>query len=388
MKTNKNWTRFWNLRKQSTGGFTLVELIVVIAILAILAGVAVPAYSGYVQKANEAADHQLLAAINTAFASACAINGEDHYGRNDVAFTLTNGEFTYTAPFADSFNSFYEGGTFKVMTGLYYNGQLGTFAAFGADMQNLFNKFTDGSYATQIGAYKGSGFYEIGFDVLAGQIDNASGMMAELGANETSSFYKLLNGDANTDVFASYFKTDEEIASMVAAKVQMLEADPKYQGKTPEELEAIATNQLLANTAVLTAAKNTTAVNDTFISNLASGSAIDALRATTDSGEATADTVAQAAFAYAMYTSYKTNKGETVSGDVDLMDVYDTLESDDFKNNYMTSPQFTADKDGYLAAMKMVSDGASDSGSSLASDILLNGFNSSELVGLMQGVIK
>ena len=41
------------------GGFTLVELIVVIAILAILAGVAVPAYSGYVEKANMQADISL-----------------------------------------------------------------------------------------------------------------------------------------------------------------------------------------------------------------------------------------------------------------------------------------------------------------------------------------
>lgn len=37
---------------KSNGGFTLVELIVVIAILAILAGVAVPAYSGYIAKAE------------------------------------------------------------------------------------------------------------------------------------------------------------------------------------------------------------------------------------------------------------------------------------------------------------------------------------------------
>lgn len=47
-------------------GFTLVELIVVIAILGILAAVAVPTYSGYIKKADEAADLQVLSTINTA----------------------------------------------------------------------------------------------------------------------------------------------------------------------------------------------------------------------------------------------------------------------------------------------------------------------------------
>lgn len=54
-----------NMMKKN-GGFTLVELIVVIAILAILAGVAVPAYSGYIAKAEQAADVQILSTVNTA----------------------------------------------------------------------------------------------------------------------------------------------------------------------------------------------------------------------------------------------------------------------------------------------------------------------------------
>ena len=56
-------------------GFTLVELIVVIAILGILAGIAIPVYSGYIKKANQAADNMLLSAVNTALGAARAENG-------------------------------------------------------------------------------------------------------------------------------------------------------------------------------------------------------------------------------------------------------------------------------------------------------------------------
>lgn len=45
-------------------GFSLVELIVVIAIMAILVGVAVPVYSGYIEKAQETKDAQFLADLS------------------------------------------------------------------------------------------------------------------------------------------------------------------------------------------------------------------------------------------------------------------------------------------------------------------------------------
>ena len=88
---------------KSTNGFTLVELIVVIAILAILAGIAVPAYSGYIKKAEDAKVVTELDAIKTAaFAKKAENAGEVPstievivdtdgitYKIDDVAATLT-----------------------------------------------------------------------------------------------------------------------------------------------------------------------------------------------------------------------------------------------------------------------------------------------------------
>ena len=66
----------------SKSGFTLIELIVVIAILGILAGIAVPAYSGYISKAKEAADYTQLDAIKTAVDFAYI---EDHVNDDSIA---------------------------------------------------------------------------------------------------------------------------------------------------------------------------------------------------------------------------------------------------------------------------------------------------------------
>ena len=63
MNLKKKLREFFSLSRKSKGGFTLVELIVVIAVLAILGGVAVPAYSGYVTKANKQADISLVTDI-------------------------------------------------------------------------------------------------------------------------------------------------------------------------------------------------------------------------------------------------------------------------------------------------------------------------------------
>ena len=63
--------------KKNNQGFTLVELIVVIAILGILAGIAIPVYSGYIAKANEAADLTVLDSIKTAAVFAAVDDNAD-----------------------------------------------------------------------------------------------------------------------------------------------------------------------------------------------------------------------------------------------------------------------------------------------------------------------
>lgn len=75
---------------KKTEGFTLVELIVVIAILGILAGVGTVGYSGYIKKANMAADQQLVSNIENALALA-GYNGTFNNGEGGYIVLTVDG---------------------------------------------------------------------------------------------------------------------------------------------------------------------------------------------------------------------------------------------------------------------------------------------------------
>ena len=84
---------------KNNGGFTLVELIVVIAILAILAGVAVPVYSGYIAKAEQASDYSQLDSLKTAAIFSVT---EKHPGANVSAIEYDAGNAKVTVTYTCS----------------------------------------------------------------------------------------------------------------------------------------------------------------------------------------------------------------------------------------------------------------------------------------------
>ena len=175
----KKINNFFTLKRSANGGFTLVELVVVIAILAILAGAAVPAYSGYINKANEAADQQLLAAMNTAYASACAAEGESHIGRKDVSGIKLEGglipssyAMTSNEGIDEAFGMFFQDGQFKRFQILTFDSALGVFSGSNTIGEALQKIWGGTSYGA--GADKGKAVAQM----LLGTMDTIDGYLA------------------------------------------------------------------------------------------------------------------------------------------------------------------------------------------------------------------
>lgn len=131
--------------RTARAGFTLIELVVVIAILGILAGITAVGYQGYVKKAGEAADQQLLGAVNTAYQAACAELGvapsevyasaelEHEPGLNGLRRLSTLEIQDKDGPvegFFETFSGFFKGNEdkgFRTIKGIFYDYATGAF---------------------------------------------------------------------------------------------------------------------------------------------------------------------------------------------------------------------------------------------------------------------
>lgn len=404
MNLKKKIKRFFTLTRKENSGFTLVELIVVIAILGVLGGVAVPVYSGYVNKANRAADEQLLAAVNKAFAAACVINGADNFRLNSVPRITLDGEVgaktvKTISIFEDDFMRLYkedvedEGEAFKVFFKLEYNEQLGMFVAYDKN-GSITIEYAGASFmipeeyivlmetstfitADTLGGTDGllnkiadvSDFAS----VIVGQGGNASDLLqGVLGSNEFTTFAAKALGIDPTDVDAFQAKDEELIAA--------LRRKPGNEALSDTELR----NKYQTNAAVLFAASNATNMNkDEIMASLTKADVKQDIINTMSTDKTKA--FSQATMAYGMYTAWAHATGNTDAQGKDELDVMNDLNNPQFQA-WLSTSQAESDLEGYLAALKVVDSSSSDAGA--VSELVVNGFNDSALQEAVSGLFE
>lgn len=337
--------------KASKAGFTLVELIVVIAILGILAGIAVPVYSGYISKAGEASDLQLLSAVNTAFSAACAEIGLDPTGIVGLA-SLTGDTgakkidtLTATGTDVDSDKAARLSDTFFLLYGDNKDATFKKFTSLGYDMVN--GVFVDGEGKESAVTFAwGAG------RTLTVSADD----LAELGKSDF-----IFDGSNGVEDLLE--RVDQVVN--IAASAKNKDGSSKISGTVNSEdfknfIKEITgsdstdgwSDTKLSNALVLYAAKNSSSLSSLANDNMAGQtllqSYIKALQNFSSSQNVSADELSKAACAYGMMTAFG-NWAENKSGSK--------------TNNLITYMQTENGKqalNAYISSMSMITDNLGD----------------------------
>ena len=388
MKLKNYCKRFFTWNRHASAGFTLVELIVVIAILAILAGVAIPVYSGYIKKAERAADEQLLGAVNTAFAAACAQNGVKPT-EIDASMPIVNKKVDAAnmtpASLSEDFATYFTGNTdaeFKTVDSLVYNKDKGMFEL--PTTGKVAMKYAGVNlYLPQamVNALKESTFNkDMTMDELTTQLDEVIGIAQELDGNGGLAFKKLLNSagfraDAKD---ALDVETDEEYYAEVEKLVaEIMKNNP---GMTQEQALSLVNTRA----AVIYTAKQSSSLSVDEATSLFTNANLASIvnKMESENGEG----LVQAAIVCGMYTAYVNNSGNNIQDQtVNTQTVLDALENDDFRA-YINSDQGKKDLEGYLGALNMINSAVDEKAA--VSDLLVNGFNNEDLVGSLEDLVK
>ena len=385
----KNWKNFFRVHGHSAGGFTLVELIVVIAILAILAGVAIPAYSGYIKKAEQAGDQTLLDAINSAYSAACIAAGVDIKTLTPATATISlDGNLMVKldsvkpASVKGHFEMFYEGNetsAFKTISALRFNALKGLFeAADGGAYSGLLDSIMANNpewAATLNNSIWMDSTKGLGTDGLLDKVNDVTLFAA---AADSEALDVILKSSEFLSYAGGIMGTDDPTA--MNAKFNELAAEMMAQnpGMTLEE----ANSQLRANAAVLYAAENTkTMTADDVKALLGVDGAKSTITSNLSANPGTA--MSQASIAYGMYTAYAYSTGnqELIASTEDPLKILNGLDDDGFQA-YINDANNAADIEGYLAAMNMISSSTGDMDA--IDQLMVNGFDDPALAAMLQ----
>ena len=395
----KKMRNFFTLTRKANGGFTLVELIVVIAILAILGGVAVPAYSGYVKKAERAGDETLLNAVNKAFASACAANGTDVYLVDSAHAELDTDKtvkVVYKESAGDAYNEafdlFFDGNetaAFKTINSLVFDAGLHAFVdpATASSLTISYGGKTITVSGEVIQALQESTFGSVmGGEELLNEIVGLTNMISESGSSLAT---ELLGDDAYMASFAKYLGYTGDPTDMTAVQNYIMAQQEENGGNlTNDQLSSAMVNGLVFYAAE--GMKDYTVESATELLN--SGD----IYSNQSSDPATR--LAQSSLVYGMYAGFvnsEYNKGDAANGVEKAQSSTDNpmgaiqnisgtcVNSANFKE-YLNSDQGKADVEAYMEAMGVINDA---SGNGAGAGVLVNGFADSELESTLTQVL-
>ncbi len=382
---------------RGSAGFTLVELIVVIAIIGILAGVGTVGYGGYVKKANEAADQQLLGEVNTAFAAACVENGTEIYAVDDAKLDKATVKIS-NVKIKNEENT-------KIPTSYeVYLGETDSFKVIEPKFSNYTHTFVDGrnnvQYAYGGGAVtisgkdaanlKNSTFANangLGVDGLLDKVSNVAGIAGMLADGQDSPLSQIWDSEG----FLRYAGkavglTDSELEA--AAKGNWSRQNRTLMqalGAKANALGMKVDDELMSNATILYAAKDSKNIDQNEIKKLlTSDNGMEQIKANLNDSKTMGKALSQASLVYGMYTAYIYSGTGSLDEKKDAtsnpLNALGAMNNQGFKA-YINSDQGAKDLNAYLSAMNMINSSVDDP--QAVTKLLQKGFADPDLKALL-----